>query len=55
MLYSKFIFCHCDFCRFWCGLGEELSMLLKCTFEVIIPFQNTFQCEAGFSSMVTVK
>jgi len=27
-------------------------MLLKCTFEVIITFQNTYLCEAGFSPMI---
>jgi len=31
-------------------LGEEFSMLSKRTFEVIIPFKDTYLCEAGFSS-----
>ena len=35
--------------QFWCGLGEELR-----TFEVIIPCQNTYLYEAGFSVM-TIK
>jgi len=40
--------------KLWCGLGEELCTLSKSAFEVIIPFQNTYLCEAGFSSK-TVK
>jgi len=42
MLYSKFKSCNCDCSKFWCGLDEE-------SFEVIIPFQDTYLCEAGFS------
>jgi len=41
---------HCDFSKFWCGLGEEFSTLSKGVFEVVIPFQDTHLCEAGFSS-----
>jgi len=55
MLSSKFISCNCDFSKFWRGLGEEFSMLSKREFEVIIPFQNTYLCEAGFSSIMTIK
>jgi len=52
MLYSKFKFCNCDFSKFWCGLDKEFSTLLKCAFEVIIPFQDTYMCEAGFSKTI---
>jgi len=50
MLYSKFISCNCDFFKFWCGLGETIPMLSIRAFEVTVPFQNTYMCEAGFSS-----
>ena len=36
--------------QLWCGLGEEASTLSKVAFEVIIPFQDTYLCGAGFSS-----
>jgi len=54
MLHSKLVSCNCDFSKFWCGLGEEFPTLLKRAFEVIIAFQNTYLCEAGLSSMMTV-
>jgi len=54
MLYSKSISCNCDFSKFWCGLGEEFSVLSKRSFEVFIPFQNTYICEAVFF-LVTIK
>ena len=37
------------------GLGEEFPVLLKRTFEVILPFQNMDLCEARLSSMMTTK
>jgi len=40
------------FIHFWCRLDQEFAILLKCTFEVIIPFQNTYLYEAGFSPMI---
>ena len=50
MLCSKFKSYNCDFSKFWCGLGEEFSTLSKRAFELIIPFQDTYLCEVGFSS-----
>jgi len=41
--------------KFWYGVDEEFPLLSKHAFEVIIPFQNTYMCEAGFSSMMTIK
>jgi len=55
MLSSKYISCNCDSSKFWYGLGEEFPTLSKSAFEVIIPFQNTSLCDAGFSSMMTIK
>jgi len=53
--YFKFISCNYDFSKFRCGLGEEFPTLSKRAIEVIISFQNTYLCEAGFSSMMTIK
>ena len=47
--------CNGDFSKFWCGLVEECPMLTKRAFEVIIPFVATYLCEAGFSSLLTIK
>ena len=55
MLHSKFMSCNGDFSKFWCGLVEEFPMLIKHAFEVIIPFAMTYLCEAGFSSLLTIK
>jgi len=55
MLYSKFTFCNCGFAKFWAGLVEEFSTLSKRTCEVILPLQNTYLWEAGFSWVVTIK
>jgi len=50
MLYFKVIACNCDFSKFLCGLGEVFPTLSKHAFEIIISFQDTYLCEAGFSS-----
>jgi len=38
-----------------CAKSFLVSTLPKRSFEVIAPFQNTYLCEAGFSSMMTIK
>ena len=47
--------CNCDFSKFWFGLVEEFPMLTKRAFEVTIAFATTYVCEAGFSSLLTIK
>ena len=54
-LHSKFISCNGDFSKFWCGLVEELPILTKHALEIIVPFITTYLCEAGFSSLLTIK
>ena len=54
-LHSKFMSYNGDFSKFWCGLVEEFPMLTKHAFEVIIPLATTYLCEAGFSSLLTIK
>ena len=54
-LHSKFISCNGDFSMFWCGLVEEFPMLTKHALEVVVPFITTYLCEAGFSSLFTIK
>ena len=54
-LHSKFMSCDGDFSKFWCGLVKEFPMLTKRAFEVIIPFATTYLCEAGLSSLLTIK
>jgi len=46
--------CNCDFSKFGVDSAKFLK-LSKRAFEVIIPLQNTFLCEAGFSSMMSIK
>ena len=41
--------------KFRCRLGEEFPTLSKRAFEVFILFQNSYLCEAGFYSMMTIK
>jgi len=56
MLHSKFKSCNWDFSKFWCTVDWAKSFQLSnCSFEVIIPFQNTCLCESGFFSMMTIK
>jgi len=55
MLYSKFTSCDCDFSKCGYGLGAEFPTLSNRAFEVIIPFQNTYLCEVGFSAAMTIK
>lgn len=40
---------------FWCHLAPAYSRLSQRTMSVLIPFPTTYLCEAGFSTLVSIK
>lgn len=44
-----------DLGDFWGSLGQAYPLLVKRAMSVLIPFATTYLCEAGFSTLVSIK
>lgn len=48
-------FCTKDLAEFWCSMMEGYPALAKRALQSILPFVTTYLCEAGFSTLLTIK
>uniref|UniRef100_A0A8C0JE03 Uncharacterized protein n=1 Tax=Chelonoidis abingdonii TaxID=106734 RepID=A0A8C0JE03_CHEAB len=41
--------------QFWCSVASEYPLVSEMALKVLLPFPTTFECEYGFSSLLTIK
>ena len=52
---NKIIFECSSIFNFWCKMFSQYPLISKLVLKIILPFSTTYECESGFSSLLTIK